>query len=225
MARDGDDARTEAAADAAGRHPPTATAAQREAWRQLGAAKFQDAAYQRYAQGFRSSESLSAAGRAGFAETARRHGRDFAADLLARHRQDHPTDAERAMIALLGELGQAEGADYVREHRVAGGCYADFAWPERRLALEVHGSAHRAQYFLERGMHEREDRKAALYDAAGWEVRVVTDRELFERGAETRERVRAILRPAPAAQRPLWGRAGGGEEERACARRGNRWSS
>ena len=211
MARDGDDARTDAAADAAGRQPAPATAAQREAWRQLGAAKFQDAAYQRYAQGFRSSESLSAAGRAGFAETARRHGRDFAADLLARHRQDHPTDAERAMIALLGELGQAEGADYVREHRVTAGCYADFAWPERQLALEVHGSAHRAQYFLEQGMREREDRKAALYDEAGWEVRVVTDRELFERGAETRERVRARRRrcrrtPAP----PRAPGAGGG---------------
>jgi hypothetical protein len=69
----------------------------------LGRGKFRDAEYQRYAQGWRSPESVQASGRAGFAETARRHGRDFAADVLARSRLAHPTAPERETIALLTE--------------------------------------------------------------------------------------------------------------------------
>ncbi len=46
------------------------------------------------------------------------------------------------MIGLLDELGHREGVDYFREYRLARGVYADFAWPECKLAVEVHGSAH-----------------------------------------------------------------------------------
>lgn len=162
----------------------------------MGREKFRDAEYQRHAQGWRSAESLRASGRAGFAETARRHGRDFAADLLARGRLAHPTAPERATIALLAELGQREGADDHREYRVAPGVYADFAWPGRKLAVEVHGSAHDAAFFLARGMAEREARRSATYDEAGWTVRVVTERDLGPERERTRERLReAIIRP------------------------------
>lgn len=179
------------------RHPPAPTDDERERWRALGKDKFRDAEYQRYAQGWRSEESLRESGRAGFAETARRHGRDFAADVLARSRLARPTAPEREAIALLGELGQREGADYFREYRVAPGVYADFAWPELKLAVEVHGSAHDAAFFLARGMAEREARRMAIYEEAGWSVRVVTDRDLTDDRARTRERLReAIIRPA-----------------------------
>lgn len=182
---------------ASSRRPPKPSNEERERWRELGKDKFRDAEYQRYAQGWRSEESLRAGGRAGFAETARRHGRDFAADVLARSRLAHPTAPERETIALLGELGQREGVDYFREYRVAPGVYADFAWPERRLAVEVHGSAHDAEFFLARGMAERQARRTAAYEGAGWTVRVVTDRDLTEGRERTRERLReAIVRPA-----------------------------
>lgn len=184
------------------RRPPAPTDDERERWRVLGKEKFRDAEYQRYAQGWRSEESLRESGRAGFAETARRHGRDFAADVLARGRLANPTAPERETIALLGELGQREGVDYHREYRVAPGVYADFAWPERQLVVEVHGSAHDAQFFLARGMAEREARRAAIYEEAGWQVRVVTERDLSADRGRTRERLRqAITRPEQGA---LW---------------------
>lgn len=122
--------------------------------------------------------------------------------MLARSRHEHPTAPERATIALLDELGQREGADYVREYRVAPGVYADFAWPERRLAVEVHGSAHDAAFFLARGMAEREARRTAVYREAGWSVRVVTERDLREGKEQTVARVReALARPEQGA---LW---------------------
>lgn len=98
--------------------------------------------------------------------------------MLARSRLDHPTAPERATIALLDELGQREGSDYFREYRVAPGVYADFAWPERKLAVEVHGSAHDAAFLLARGMAEREARWTVVYEEAGWRVRVVTNHDL-----------------------------------------------
>jgi len=122
--------------------------------------------------------------------------------VLARSRHDHPTAPERATIVLLDELGQREGRDYFREYRVAPGVYADFAWPERKLAVEVHGSAHDAAFFLARGMAEREARRSVVYEEAGWMVRVVTERDLGPDREHTRERLRETLaRPEQAA---LW---------------------
>jgi very-short-patch-repair endonuclease len=188
------DRATRAAAPAAGRRPSPATDAERARWRELGRDRFRDAGYQRWAQGHRSVESLRAAGRASFAETARRYGRAFAADLLARRRLVHPTEPERRMIGLLDDLGQREGVDYAREYPVVPGrLYAAFAWPERRLAIEVYGDAYSAEWFVERGILERDARRLAAYDEAGWSVRVVTGRDLRERRDATREQVRALL--------------------------------
>ena len=189
-------------APAPGRRPPAPTDAERARWQALGREKFRDPAYQRHAQGWRSVESLRDSGRAGYQALVGKYGREFAADVLARSRQEHPTAPERATIALLAELGQREGRDYFREYRVAPGVYADFAWPDRKLAIEVHGSAHDAEFFLARGMAEREARRTAIYEEAGWAVRVVTERDLTEGRERTVARVReALARPEQGA---LW---------------------
>jgi hypothetical protein len=52
-----------------------------------------------------------------------------------------PTAPERAVLGVLDGLWQREVRASFREYRVAPGVYADFAWPGRRLAVEVHGSA------------------------------------------------------------------------------------
>ncbi len=185
--------------------PPATTAEQRAQWRQLGRDKFQDREYQRYAQAHRTHESLRDAGRRGYQETARRYGRDFGARLLADYRQRHPSDAERAMMATLGALGQREGCEYWREYPVGpGGPYADFAWPERKLAIEVIGTAHSAAFFQEQGLVEREARRMAVYEREGWRVRTVTWQELRDRPDQTRERVQALLAPAEGRQGTLW---------------------
>jgi very-short-patch-repair endonuclease len=175
------------------RPPHMASEEQRATWRGLGEAKFQDREYQRYAQSFRTTESLRESGRHGYQETARRYGREFASDLLANHRREQPTRPEREMIGLLGELGKQEGRDYQREYKVAPGVYADFAWPERKVAVEVHGGAHQAAFFLEKGMEAREQRRTETYAREGWTVHVVTDRDLREGREETQARMRETL--------------------------------
>ena len=184
------------------RQPPPPPEEELARWRALGREKFRDPAYQRYAQNWRSEASLQESGKAGYQALVGKYGRDFAANVLARSRHEHPTAPERAMIGLLDELGQREGADYFREYRVAPGVYADFAWPERKLAVEVHGSAHDAAFFLARGMAEREARRLVVYEDAGWTVRVVTDHDLVAGREQTIARVReALTKPE---QRRLW---------------------
>ena len=75
------------------------------------------------------------------------------------------------MTALLGELGKQEGRDYQREYKVAPGVYADFAVPERKLAVEVHGSAHEAAFFQERGMPDAKSGEAKRMRAKGGRYR------------------------------------------------------
>jgi len=173
--------------------PLTATAEQRAQWRDMGEEKFRDPDYQRFAQSHRTAESLREAGKHGYQATAERYGREYASDLLANHRREQPTRPEREMVGLLKELGAEEGRDYQREHKVVPGVYADFAWPERKVAVEVHGGAHQAAFFLERGMPEREERRTAVYAREGWTVQVVTDRDLREGREETRARMRATI--------------------------------
>lgn len=177
----------------AARQPLQPTTEQREAWRALGRDKFRDPDHQRFAQSHRTTESLREAGKQGYLVTAERYGRDYAADLLATHRRETPTRPEREMVGLLADLGKQEGRDYQREHKVAPGVYADFAVPERKLAIEVHGSAHFAAFFHERGMPQREERRTETYQREGWTVRVVTDRDLREGLNDTAARLRDLL--------------------------------
>ncbi len=177
----------------ASRQPMQPSAAQQSAWREMGREKFKDPDHQRFAQSHRSAESLREAGRQGYLATAERYGRDYAADILAKHRRETPTRPEREMTALLGEIGKQEGRDYQREYKVAPGVYADFAVPDRKLAVEVHGSAHEAAFFLERGMPEREERRSAVYAREGWTVQVITDRDLREGRDGTARQLRGLL--------------------------------
>jgi len=183
------------------RQPLPATEEQRAAWREMGREKFRDPDHQRYAQSHRTAESLRDAGKHGYQATVERYGRDYAADLLARHRRDQPTRPEREMVGLLKELGAQEGRDYQREYKVSPGMYADFAIPERKLAIEVHGGAHQAAFFLDRGMPEREERRTAVYAREGWTVHVVTDRDLREGREDTRARMRETLAVSTASRR------------------------
>jgi len=187
----GDD--RDARAPSLSRQPLPATEEQQAAWRALGREKFKDPDHQRYAQSHRSTESLRDAGRHGYQATAERYGREFASDLLATHRREQPTRPEREMVGLLKELGAEEGRDYQREYKVSPGMYADFAIPDRKLAIEVHGGAHQAAFFLEKGMEERESRRTETYTRAGWAVQIVTDRDLRDDRDETRARMRETL--------------------------------
>jgi len=183
------------------RQPLQATAAQQATWRAMGREKFKDAEHQRFAQSHRTAESLREAGKHGYQATAERYGREFASDLLASHRRDQPTRPERELVGILKELGAEEGRDYRREFKVAPGMYADFALPDRKLAIEVHGSAHQATFFLERGIEAREERRAETYARAGWTVQVVTDRDLREGREEIRARMRETIAGATGSRR------------------------
>lgn len=187
----GDDREKQSAGVA--RQPMQPTAAQRATWEAMGREKFRDPEHQRFAQSHRSTESLRAAGRQGYLATAERYGREYAADILANHRREQPTRPEREMVGLLRELGAEEGRDYQREYKVSPGVYADFAIPDRKLAIEVHGGAHQAAFFLERGMPEREERRTETYAREGWTVQVVTDRDLREGREGARARMRDAL--------------------------------
>ncbi len=73
--------------------------------------RFRDTAYQRYAQSFRSRESLSKAGKAGYKATLARYGKEFVHDRAAdtrREREEPRSRSERRMARLLEELGERE---------------------------------------------------------------------------------------------------------------------
>lgn len=173
--------------------PLEPTDKERERWQELGNDRNTDPDYMRYVQSHRSHESLAESGRRGYAATARKYGRDFAADILAAHRRDNPSGPEQALIGLLRELGYEANRDYLREHKLEPGVYSDFAWPERKLAIEVHGSAHQAEFFLGNGMLEREIGRSEAYDRKGWRVVVVTGDQLLDEMTTTRERIQTLL--------------------------------
>jgi hypothetical protein len=191
-------------------------------------ARFRDPEYQRWAQAQRTHTSLVASGRAGYQETARRYGPDFATHVLAEYRRAHPTAPERAMMRVLDDLGQQEGRDYYREYKLVpqppplptaddprGGegvgdqwygtpLYPDFAWPAQKLAVEVYGSAHDSDWLRSRGIVQREERRLATYAQEGWRVVTVTEHDLADRPDVVRERLRRVLDETPSMQPPLW---------------------
>ncbi|HET8630260.1 MAG TPA: DUF559 domain-containing protein, partial [Thermomicrobiales bacterium] len=182
---------------------------------ELGPARFHDAAYQRYAQSFRDRASLREAGRRGYAETARKYGPDFAADRFADWARAHPERAsreERAMVELLRELGQEADRDYRRQYKVAPRTYVDFAWPEERKVIEVYGGIHAARFGDPDGTRAEDDaRRVARIEALGWEVEIVTSRDVLRREhlPATRERVRAFLAAGARERRPARTKVGG----------------
>ncbi len=168
--------------------------------------RFQDAAYQRWAQSFRSRESLSAAGRAGYNATLSRYGKEYLHDRLAdsRRAQDPPRSlTERKVMHLLDELGERQdctgygesSATYLREHKLAPSRHADFAWPDKGKAIEAWGGVHTSRFFIEQERVQEENRRQIeRAQAAGWEVMILRDEDLRrDRWEETRERVRRFL--------------------------------
>ncbi len=107
------------------------------------------------------------------------------------------------MIALLAELGEREDrtehggreGTFVREHKLAPSRHADFAWPEKRKAIEAWGRVHTAKYIVDREtVRAANERQVERAKQAGWDVIVLTDEDLRrENRDETRERVRLFL--------------------------------
>jgi G:T-mismatch repair DNA endonuclease (very short patch repair protein) len=168
--------------------------------------RFHDPGFQRYAQSFRSRESLSAAGKEGYSVTVSRYGKEFLHDRMAdrRREQDPPRSlTERKLISLLDHLGEREdrteyggqSGTYLREHKLAPSRHADFAWPDKHKAIEVWGGVHTAKYFVEQEtVREANQRQIERAKAAGWEVMIVTDEDLRPGNRDdTRERVRRFL--------------------------------
>jgi G:T-mismatch repair DNA endonuclease (very short patch repair protein) len=165
-----------------------------------------DPSFQRYAQSFRSRESLSAAGKQGYSVTIGRYGKEYIHDRMAdkrREREGPKSRAERRMVRMLEELGQREdrseyggtGDTYLREHKLAPSRHADFAWPQQHKAIEVWGGVHTRQFFVsQERVREANQHQIERAKAAGWELMIVTDAELArDRWDETRERVQRFL--------------------------------
>jgi hypothetical protein len=204
MSRDGDDRRGQPPRVTTQR-PLWLTSAQQEHFKDLGTERFQDTAFQRYAQSFRTHASLSAAGKLGWAVTTARYGAEFAWDRAADKRRAHPEKAsrdEQRMMKMLSDLGQVYRSDYTREHKVAPRTHVDFAWPRLGKALEVYGGVHFGAFFNRDGVRAADDaRKVAAIRAAGWQVLVITSEDLLRGHWEaTRERVRAFLTEPPGHQ-------------------------
>ncbi len=73
--------------------------------------------------------------------------------------------------------------------------HADFAWPEQRRAIEVWGGVHTEDHFVrQERVREANTRQIERARAAGWEVMIITDKDLRrDNWEETRERVRGFL--------------------------------
>ncbi len=175
-----------------------------ERWNKLPATeRFHDPGFQRYAQSFRSRESLSEAGKEGYSVTVGRYGKEYLHDRMAdkrREREEPRSRAERRTVRMLGGIGEREdrseyggaGGTYRREHKVGPSRHADFGWPDKHKAIEVWGGVHTQQFFVSQDrVREANQRQIERAKAAGWQLMIVTDKELTrDRWDETRERVR-----------------------------------
>jgi len=168
--------------------------------------RFHDPGFQRYAQSFRTRESLSAAGKEGYRATLAKYGKEYLHDRMAdkrREREEPRSRVERRMVRMLEEIGEREDRSeyggargtYHREHKLAPSRHADFGWPDKQKAIEVWGGVHTRQFFVsQERVREANQRQIERAKAAGWELMIVTDEELTrDRWDETRERVRRFL--------------------------------
>ncbi len=176
-------------------------------WREMPAPeRFKDSSYQRWAQSFRSRESLSDAGKKGYQTTVRLYGKEFMYDRAAEKRREPElpkSRTERRVMSMLEELGErqdrteqgGQSGTYHREHKLAPLRHADFAWPEKNKAIEAWGGVHTARFFVEQEkVREENQRQINRARAAGWEVMILRDEDLTQdRWEETRERVRRFL--------------------------------
>jgi len=158
--------------------PQWITAEERTRFKALGAARFQDPAYQRYVQSFRTHASLSESGKQGWAATVAKYGDEFTHDRAADTRRARPSGDERRLLLLLRHLDAPAAR---REYKVAPRTHVDVAWPEpaRRQVIEVYGGVHFGPYFDPSGERAAYDRaREERITALGWEVLVVTHEDL-----------------------------------------------
>lgn len=107
--------------------------------------------------------------------------------LIADVRREHPTRAERALAAILGELGGGTLDGEFRRECVCGRWIVDFYFPAVRLAIEVDGGYHRSMLQRSRDLF-----KAAELEAAGVTLVRLTNEEVLGE----RERLVGKLRDA-----------------------------
>ncbi|MDP9352722.1 MAG: hypothetical protein M3P51_14455 [Chloroflexota bacterium] len=168
--------------------------------------RFRDPDHQRWAQSFRTRESLSAAGKEGYSVTVSRYGKEYLHDRMADKRRESELPrsvSERQLMSMLEQMGQrqdrseygGQSGNYFREHKLAPSRHADFAWPDKHKAIEVWGGVHTEDHFVrQERVREANLRQIERAQAAGWEVMIVTDEDLrVEKWDETRERVRRFL--------------------------------
>lgn len=125
-----------------------------------------------------SSESCAQNGRKGYRATVAKYGRFFAIEKLQKYRLDHPSKLEQALIDLLREM---DAPAYEREFLIQADdvmLLVDFAWPGRRLAVEVNGELH------EKFEHKRKRdwAKAAVLEAEGWRLLILNHRDIARAG-------------------------------------------
>jgi very-short-patch-repair endonuclease len=107
--------------------------------------------------------------------------------LIADVRRERPTRAERALAAILGELGGGVLDGEFRRECVCGRWIVDFYFPAVRLAIEVDGAYHRSMLQRSHDLF-----KAAELEAAGVTLVRLTNEEVLGE----RERLVAKLRDA-----------------------------
>lgn len=182
------------------------TAATWDRWKEMSSEeRRRDPEHMRYVQSFRTHESLSEAGKLGFQATARKLGYDGAMELSARFWRQHPERAslpERQTMEVLRDMGQRAGRDYRHIYKTAPRTWTDFAWPGRMKALEVWGGVHerRVRNRLDPTnsiqQARRDDERIIRMQMRGWDVKIVTDRELAQsRRERTTEHLRRFLEP------------------------------
>jgi len=156
--------------------PRWITAEERTRFKALGAARFQDPAYQRYVQSFRTGTSLSESGTRGWAATVAKYGDEFVHDRAADKRRATPSGDERRLLLMLRHLDAPAAR---REYKVAARTHVDFAWPARRQVIEVYGGVHFGPYFDPSGERAAYDRaREERIKGWGWDVLVVTHEDL-----------------------------------------------
>lgn len=125
---------------------------------------------------------------------------EAAGDITAARLLAQPSAPEMRMWSVLAALQEQYQSDYVREFKVAAddGWYCghvDYAWPDKRLVIEVYGGPHYKPALDKKGTRQEDDaRRIAEIGAAGWAVMIVRDTELTRhRWAAMVQRCRVFL--------------------------------
>jgi very-short-patch-repair endonuclease len=139
---------------------------------------------------------MAALGHRGAVAYARKYGYARLFHLCRRYRLDHPSEPERAVVAILAGMGLQEGQDYEREAMPLGeGAFiaVDFALAGQRKVIEVNGKVHYDPAFDHPSAPgtraANEARRLERLQKAGWSVLVLDYRDLACDGETARQQV------------------------------------